>query len=95
MLESLKETIIRFLGHDTYTPLKLGKLARELGITTENYPLFKQAFDELHAAGHVVIGHGNSRARGVKNALLGISRTGSGLVEACEEALSVGLGESA
>lgn len=38
----------------------------------------------------VVIGHGNSRARGVENAIVGISRAGSGLVEESEEALAAG-----
>jgi glycerol-3-phosphate acyltransferase PlsX len=37
--------------------------------------------------GPVVIGHGNSRARGVENALVGVSRSGDGLVEALREAL--------
>jgi glycerol-3-phosphate acyltransferase PlsX len=36
----------------------------------------------------VVIGHGNSRAKGVENALLGISRAGSGLVEEIAESLA-------
>jgi phosphate acyltransferase len=36
----------------------------------------------------VVIGHGNSRARGVENALLGILRAGSGLAEESERALA-------
>lgn len=35
----------------------------------------------------VIIGHGNSRARGVENAIVGISRAGSGLVEESEKAL--------
>ena len=38
--------------------------------------------------GPVVIGHGNSHARGVENALLGISRTGAGLTEDLQSALS-------
>jgi glycerol-3-phosphate acyltransferase PlsX len=42
----------------------------------------------LGVRGSVVIGHGNSGARGVENALLGISRTGSGLPGALEEALA-------
>jgi glycerol-3-phosphate acyltransferase PlsX len=42
----------------------------------------------LGVAGSVVIGHGNSQARGVKNALLGISRAGAGLPDALEEALA-------
>jgi glycerol-3-phosphate acyltransferase PlsX len=40
----------------------------------------------VHAS--VVIGHGNSRARGVENALLGIRRAGSGFVEETEKALA-------
>jgi len=42
----------------------------------------------LGVHGPVVIGHGNSRARGVKNALLGVSRAGAGLVEESERALA-------
>lgn len=41
----------------------------------------------LGVRGPVVIGHGNSRARGVENAIVGISRAGSGLVEESERAL--------
>lgn len=42
----------------------------------------------LGVRGSVVIGHGNSEARGVENALLGISRTGAGLAAVLEEALA-------
>jgi glycerol-3-phosphate acyltransferase PlsX len=42
----------------------------------------------LGVRGSVVIGHGNSGARGVENALVGISRTGAGLPEALEAALA-------
>ncbi|MGB3682182.1 MAG: phosphate acyltransferase PlsX [Rubrobacteraceae bacterium] len=42
----------------------------------------------LGVKGTVVIGHGNSEARGVENALLGIVRTGSGLSKDLEEALA-------
>ena len=42
----------------------------------------------LGVHGSVVIGHGNSRARGVENALLGVSRAGAGLVEESERALA-------
>jgi glycerol-3-phosphate acyltransferase PlsX len=41
----------------------------------------------LGVRGPVVIGHGNSRARGVENALVGISRSGDGLIGALKEAL--------
>ena len=42
----------------------------------------------LGVRGPVVIGHGNSHARGVENAIVGISRAGSGLVEESEAALA-------
>ncbi len=42
----------------------------------------------LGIRGSVVIGHGNSGARGVENALVGISRTGAGLPDTLEEALA-------
>ena len=41
----------------------------------------------LGVRGSVVIGHGNTGAKGVENALVGISRTGAGLPEALEAAL--------
>ncbi len=42
----------------------------------------------LGVRGSVVIGHGNSGARGVENALVGVSRAGAGLPEALEAALA-------
>src|SRR5215211_2433936 len=42
----------------------------------------------LGVSGSVVIGHGSSEARGVENALLGISRAGASLPDTLEEALS-------
>jgi glycerol-3-phosphate acyltransferase PlsX len=42
----------------------------------------------LGVRGPVVIGHGDSRARGVENALVSISRAGSGFVEDSAEALA-------
>ena len=42
----------------------------------------------LGVRGSVVIGHGNSRARGVENAILGISQTGAGLTGELQRALS-------
>lgn len=42
----------------------------------------------LGVRGPVVIGHGNSRARGVENALVGLSRASSGLIEDSEKALA-------
>ncbi|MDQ3794881.1 MAG: phosphate acyltransferase PlsX [Actinomycetota bacterium] len=42
----------------------------------------------LGVRGSVVIGHGNSGARGVENALVGVSRAGTGLSDVLEEALA-------
>jgi phosphate acyltransferase len=42
----------------------------------------------LGVRGSVVIGHGNSGARGVENALVGLSRTGAGLAQTLEAALA-------
>ena len=42
----------------------------------------------LGVRGPVVIGHGNSHARGVENSLIGLSRAGSGLAEETEQALA-------
>jgi glycerol-3-phosphate acyltransferase PlsX len=42
----------------------------------------------LGVSGAVVIGHGNSGARGVENALRGISRAGDGLTEELQQAIS-------
>lgn len=44
----------------------------------------------LGVEGTVVIGHGNSKARGVENALVSISRAGGGLPDSLEEALRRG-----
>jgi glycerol-3-phosphate acyltransferase PlsX len=41
----------------------------------------------LGVRGSVVIGHGNSRATGVENAILGISHTGGGLTQELQRAL--------
>jgi ribonuclease R len=39
--------------------LKPAPLAKALGVSSEDYPQFKLAFEELHRAGHVVIGAKN------------------------------------
>ena len=49
----------------------------------------------LGVRGPVVIGHGNSRARGVENALVGISRFGTGLMDALESAVGAAPNETA
>ncbi|MFB0553927.1 MAG: ribonuclease R [Phycisphaerae bacterium] len=59
MAEIFKERIIKLLKHTDYAPLKLGQLAKALGVSSEAYPQFKEAFDQLRQAGHVVIGARN------------------------------------
>ncbi len=59
MAEIFKEQIIKLLKHNDYAPLKLGQLAKALGVSSEDYPQFKEAFDQLRQVGHVVIGARN------------------------------------
>jgi len=59
MSEIFKRNIIRLLKHGDYTPLKVGQLAKALGVSSEDYPQFKLAFEELRQAGSVVIGAGS------------------------------------
>ncbi len=59
MTEQLKNSIIKKLKSRDYRPTKLSKLAREMEIGTEDYSLFKTAYDELVKSGKVVMGHGN------------------------------------
>ena len=56
MPQIYKNKIIKLLKHRDYTPLKLAHLAKELGVSSEDYPQFKQAFENLRQAGHVVVG---------------------------------------
>ena len=59
MPEVFKNKIIRLLKHTDYEPLKLGQLAKKLGVGSDDYPQFKEAFDQLRQAGHVIIGARN------------------------------------
>ena len=59
MAEVYKSRIIKLLKHSNYEPLKLGQLAKALGVGSEDYPHFKEAFENLRHAGHVVIGAKN------------------------------------
>ncbi len=55
MLDVFKKRILRFLQHGDYAPQKLSQLAKSLGISSEDYPQFKQAFDELRRSGQVIL----------------------------------------
>jgi len=59
MAEIFKKRIIKLLKHSDYAPLKLGQLAKALGVSSEDYPQFKESFDQLRQVGHVVIGARN------------------------------------
>ncbi|MBN2316255.1 MAG: ribonuclease R [Sedimentisphaerales bacterium] len=59
MPEVFKNQIIRLLKHTDYEPVKLGQLAKKLGVGSDDYPQFKEAFDQLRQAGHVIIGAKN------------------------------------
>jgi len=59
MPEIYKRKIVKLLKHSDYTPLKLAQLAKVLGVSAENYPQFKLAFEELRRAGHIVLGERN------------------------------------
>ena len=56
MPEIFKKQIVKLLKHDDYLPQKLPHLAKTLGVGSDDYPQFKEAFDQLRQAGHVVIG---------------------------------------
>ena len=59
MAEIYKKRIIGLLQHDDYRPVKVNQLAKALGVGSEHYADFQDAFNELRAARHVVIGAGN------------------------------------
>ena len=59
MAETFKKRIIELLKHPDYEPVKLTQLAKILGVSPQDYPAFKSAFDQLRKAGHVIIGAGN------------------------------------
>jgi ribonuclease R len=59
MPEIYKKKILRLLMHRDYTPLNTGALAREIGVTKEDAEDFKTAFEELRAAGRVILGPRN------------------------------------
>ncbi len=59
MVEEFKKRIIKKLKAAGYKPTKLAKLAKEMEISSQDYPVFKAAFDELVSSGQVILGHGN------------------------------------
>jgi len=95
MRELYKKKIIKMLRHADYEPVKVGQLAKALGVETQDYEQFKHAFDELHQAGHVVIGEGSSVGLpGLSGKITGTFRAnprGFGFVVPLEKAFHVDL----
>ena len=58
-MEVFKGHILRFLSRRDYSPLKLSALAKSLGVSDDDYPQFKAAFNDLRQKGRVVIGAKN------------------------------------
>jgi ribonuclease R len=95
MREVYKKKIIRLLKHADYKPVKVSEIAGALGIEQAGYPEFKRAFDELHHAGHVVLG-GDSLVGlpGLAGRIIGTFRAnprGFGFVTPLESAAHVDL----
>jgi len=59
MPEIFKRSILKLLQHTDYKPMKLAQLSRALGVSSQDYPAFKEAFEKLRRSGHVVLGAGN------------------------------------
>jgi len=59
MLDIFKKNILRLLKHSDYSPVKLGQLAKALGVSGEDFGEFKIAFDQLRQSGQLVIGARN------------------------------------
>jgi ribonuclease R len=59
MPEIFKDRIVSLLKRRDYEPVKLSQLARALGVCSEDHAQFKEAFEQLRRAGHVVTGAGN------------------------------------
>ncbi|MHC4123336.1 MAG: RNB domain-containing ribonuclease, partial [Planctomycetota bacterium] len=58
MPEVFKENILRLLRHSDYRPLKVAQLAKEIGVSEEDYPQFKKAFEQLRDSGGITTGGG-------------------------------------
>ncbi len=59
MPDIYKKRIVGLLQHSDYEPVRVSQLAKKLGVGSEDYPQFKEAFDQLRRAGHVIIGAKN------------------------------------
>jgi len=59
MADIYKKRIVGLLKHTDYQPVRLSQVAKTLGVDSEDYAEFKEAFDQLRRAGHVIVGARN------------------------------------
>lgn len=60
MLDYYKKALLRRLQSNDYAPVKLNRVAQDLGIAADRVAAFKEAFEDLRRAGQVVYGPGNT-----------------------------------
>jgi len=60
MPERYVEAILKYLASDRRRPIKPRQLARQLGVSEEDYGTFREAVKRLHDSGRVVLGAGNA-----------------------------------
>ena len=58
-MNTYERDIIRHVSRRDYSPVKLSAIAKSLGVSDEDYPEFKAAFQDLRRQGRVVIGPKN------------------------------------
>jgi len=59
MPQIFKDKILKLLTHKDYEPVKIPQLANALGVRSDEYQRFKDAFEKLKADGTVSVTHGN------------------------------------
>ncbi|MFA5554131.1 MAG: ribonuclease R [Phycisphaerae bacterium] len=59
MLDNYSESIKKAVGRRDYKPVKLSKLAKNLGVEQKDYAQFKEAFRQLRQNGQIAITGGN------------------------------------
>jgi ribonuclease R len=60
MPERYVSAILKYLSEREYRPLKPRQLARQMGVSSEDYGTFREAVKRLRDAGRVVMGSGNA-----------------------------------
>ncbi len=60
MLDYYKKALLRHLQSSDYTPVKLNRVAQDLGIAAEAVAMFKEAFEDLRQTGQADYGPGQT-----------------------------------